>query len=74
MKEVGKTESAVAVLKKAQQRHPYNREILVALVTINRDRGALDSAIQYAKKLVALSPDDPSAQQVLKQLESQRAK
>lgn len=74
LKEVGKTEIAVAVLEKAHQRHPYDRELLLALVTISRDRGEFDSAIQYAKKLVALSPDDPAAQQLLKQLESQRAK
>lgn len=74
LKEVGRTERAVAVLEKAHRRHPYDRELLLALVTINRDRGALDAAIRYAKKLVVLSPDDPSAQQLLTQLESQRAK
>ncbi len=72
--DVGKTQRAVAVLEKAHQRHPYDRDLLLALVTINRDRGSLDSAIRYAKKLVALSPDDPAAQHLLKQLESRRAK
>ncbi len=72
--QVDKTQRAVAVLEKAYQRHPYDREILLALVTINRERGKLDLAIGYAKKLVALSPDDPAAQQLLTQLESQRGK
>ncbi|MFQ5931528.1 MAG: tetratricopeptide repeat protein, partial [Nitrospiraceae bacterium] len=72
--EVDKRKRALAVLEKAHKRHPYNRELLLALVTINHDKGKLDSAIEYAKKLVALSPEDPSAQQLLKELESQRKK
>ncbi|MFB3143430.1 MAG: tetratricopeptide repeat protein [Candidatus Methylomirabilales bacterium] len=72
LNEVGKTKRALAVLKKAHERHPYDRELLLALVTINRDKGALDSAIQYAKKLLALSPQDQASRQLLEQLQSQR--
>ncbi len=69
---IGKPDAAVDVLKNAHQRHPYDREVLLALVTINRDRGKLDSAIEYAEALATLSPQDQSAQRLLQQLRSQQ--
>ncbi len=41
---------------------------------INRDRGALEPAIQYAKKLIALSPENQTSRQLLEQLQSLRDK
>lgn len=69
---IGKPDAAVDVLKNAHQRHPYDREVLLALVTINRDRGKLDTAIEYAEALATLSPQDQSAQRLLQQLRSQQ--
>jgi Flp pilus assembly protein TadD len=66
---MGRTESALAVLEDARQRHPNDRQILLALVTINRDRGAREAAVRYARELVALSPRDPQARQLLDQLQ-----
>ncbi|MFQ5754777.1 MAG: tetratricopeptide repeat protein [Acidiferrobacterales bacterium] len=68
---VGKTESALAVLEDARQHHPNDRQILLALVTINRDRGAREAALRYARELVALSPRDSQARQLLDQLQRQ---
>jgi len=63
---------ALAVLAGAHARHPGDRDVLQALATISRDAHALSAAIEYAKKLVALDPDDPDAQRLLAELASSR--
>jgi len=65
---VGQPAQAVAVLEQAHRRHPYDRDLLVALSTINRDRGALDLARAYAEKLSAAYPEDRVGQQLLEEL------
>ena len=61
----GQGEEALRVLEANQTRHPGDRDTLVALVTINRDRGDLAAARAWAEKLVAI---DPRAQALLDQL------
>ncbi len=68
----GESERALAVMKEAQGRHPYDRELLFGLATINRDVGALEAAVRNAAQLVELWPEDAEAVQLLQQLESQR--
>ena len=63
---------ALEVLTQAYERHPGEPEILVGLATISRERGQLDAAIGYARKLVELVPDDQGARQLLAELEAQR--
>jgi Flp pilus assembly protein TadD len=58
---VARTDEALAVLRKASSQNPGARNLLVALVTINRERGALVEARGYAEKLVAAAPSDPAA-------------
>jgi Flp pilus assembly protein TadD len=65
----GETERALAVLRKAHETSPSVRPVLVALVTLNRDRGSLDEARRWAEKLVELSPDDPAARRLVAELE-----
>jgi Flp pilus assembly protein TadD len=67
----GRPKDAIKVLKETHARHPNDREVLYALVVFNRDIGNLDVAGQYAKKLIALSPQDPAARRLLKQLKQQ---
>jgi tetratricopeptide (TPR) repeat protein len=55
----GEREKAIAVLKNAHERSPANRDVLMALITFNRDKGDIGSAVLYADKLVQLSPRDP---------------
>ena len=69
---VGETDLAIAVFQGAHERHPGNRDLLMALATMNRDTGQLSTAVEYARKLVALSPQDPNALQFLTQLEAQQ--
>jgi len=65
---VGQTEQALAVMRKAHDAHPGDRDVLEALVFFNRDAGNLPAARAYAQQLAALAPDDPSVQQLLRQL------
>ena len=68
----GQVDRALEVLRIAHERRPADRELLLALATISRDSGSLEAAIDYAKKLVLLSPGDPGALQLLEQLEAGR--
>ena len=54
------------------EQNPDNRELLTALATMYRDVGAPAIAVQYARRLVALFPEDPGLRQLLGSLESQR--
>jgi tetratricopeptide (TPR) repeat protein len=51
---------AVSVLEEALKNHPYNKSILVALVTILRDRGNREEALRHAETLVRYWPQDQS--------------
>ena len=64
----GATDRALEVLKAAHQRNPADRELLLALITINRERGRVEDAATYARKLLQLSPQDPTARQIMEVL------
>ena len=68
----GDTDQALVVLERASVRHPDNRDLLTALATIHRDNGSLEAALRYARDLVALAPQDPTANQLLAQLQAQQ--
>lgn len=63
-----RTEEALAVLRRAAAANPGARSVLVALVTINRERGALGEARRWARKLVAAASLDPAAAALLASL------
>jgi tetratricopeptide (TPR) repeat protein len=63
-----RTDEALAVLRQASARNPGARSILVALVTMSRERGALRDARRYATRLVAAAPGDPAARELLASL------
>jgi Flp pilus assembly protein TadD len=64
----GRWLDALKVLREAHDRTPYDRDVLYALATINRDRKLTQAAIKYARKLVALDPSDDQAQELLRLL------
>jgi tetratricopeptide (TPR) repeat protein len=66
---MGQRDKAIAELDSAQKRHPYDRDLLHALATLNRDAGRLGVARRYARELAAVRPNDPEAQSLLRQLE-----
>jgi predicted CXXCH cytochrome family protein len=64
--------AAVDALEKANLRTPNDLEILVALTTIERDRGNFGAAVVWARQLVALQPSDERFRALAAELE-QRA-
>jgi len=50
------------------RRHPYDRDSLYALATIERDAGRVDVARGYAQRLVALEPEDLELVNLLREL------
>jgi hypothetical protein len=45
-------------LKEGLLRHPADRDILLALISINRSSGDDVSALVYAERLAVIIPDD----------------
>jgi len=61
----GETAQALKELASAHKRHPADTDILLALVTINRDVGKVGAARNYALELKALLPDEPFVDQLV---------
>lgn len=51
VKSTGDLDQSIAILKSALQGHPHDRDILVALVTINQERGNQEEALDFARRL-----------------------
>jgi tetratricopeptide (TPR) repeat protein len=64
----GQVPRALDVLSAASRRHAADRDILLALATINRDAGRIAEARKYAERLAAGDPEDASAAALLKEL------
>ena len=65
---LGNSSEAIAVLKKAHERHPYNVDLIMALIGIHRDIGDVKTAVIYVKKLEQLTPGSPLIQQIMNAL------
>jgi tetratricopeptide (TPR) repeat protein len=68
----GRTDTALDVLRATYREHSGDRETLLALATLSRDQGNLDDAYDYAAKLSALVPGDPTVKQLLAELSAAR--
>lgn len=66
----GQAQEGLAVLEESLQYNPYSREILMALVTMNRDLGEPSTAANYLRRLLILEPQDTQLQTLLRQLEA----
>ena len=66
----GDSDGARDVLTAGHERHPADRSILEALATLHRDRGETAQALDYARRLEALFPTDPSVRALRQDLES----
>ena len=60
---------ALSALRAAEVRHPYNLEILGALVSMNREAGKPHEALPYARKIAEVLPDEPGVEQLITELE-----
>jgi Flp pilus assembly protein TadD len=63
---------AMALLEKAHQRHPSDRNIMLALVSIARDNGDLATALLRARELVILDPSDTQLRSLVSELEKRQ--
>jgi tetratricopeptide (TPR) repeat protein len=64
----GNVARAVSVLEDALTKHPYSKDILIALVTIQRDRGNREEALRHAATLVSFWPHDQSVVRLYQEL------
>jgi Flp pilus assembly protein TadD len=69
----GQREQAMAVLKQVLVDHPDDRDTLVALVGYAREAGDLAVALDYAKRLAELAPDDQGVKAFVENLQRQVA-
>jgi tetratricopeptide (TPR) repeat protein len=56
----GRANDAIEVLEQSIKEHPYNKEILIALITFNSELGNPDEAIRYYKKYKEFYLQDPN--------------
>jgi predicted CXXCH cytochrome family protein len=67
---VAKQRKALAVLEAANARHPYNLDILSALISMQREAGDTKAALVYARKAAEALPDNKEIKQLITDLES----
>jgi Flp pilus assembly protein TadD len=65
----GRLSEAIQVLEAARRRHPGDLETLSALVTFSREADRREQALEYARQLQQLVPDNPSVDQLVQELE-----
>jgi predicted CXXCH cytochrome family protein len=65
----GKWREALAVLKAANARLPYNLDILSALISIQREAGDNKAALVYAREAAEALPDNKEIKQLITELE-----
>lgn len=66
----GRSAEALSVLEKALDQHPFDRDLLYALATINRDLNRFDKALEYTTRLIKIFPDVQAFQQLEQLLRS----
>jgi Flp pilus assembly protein TadD len=69
----GTPAEAMALLERAHQQHPADRNILRALVSIARDTGDFALALRHARELVTLDPGDAQLRALVSDLEKRQA-
>jgi len=65
----GKRDAALVVLRAASARHPYDLDILGALVSMNGESWNARAALPYARKLAEVLPDDAVLKKLIADLE-----
>ncbi|MGO9675410.1 MAG: multiheme c-type cytochrome [Methylocella sp.] len=66
---IGGHPQAMALLEETHRRHPTDRDILLALVSIARETGDGATALLHARELAALYPADMQLRLLVRQLE-----
>ena len=68
----GAAKEALALLEEAHQQHPADRNILMALVAIARDRGDFAAALHHARELLTLDPGNAQLRSLVSDLEKRQ--
>ncbi len=64
----GRRQEAIAALRDADRRHPYDLDLLGALVSFEREAGDTRAALGHARKLAEALPDDPQVKALVAEL------
>lgn len=67
----GRGDEAMTVLKESLDRHPGDRETLLALISFSRDAGDFGTALEYAERLARIAPGDASLVALIENLRRQ---
>lgn len=70
---IGAGASAMELLEASHKRHPADRDTLMALVSIARERGNFEAALTHARELAALYPTDMQLRLLILDLEKRQA-
>lgn len=65
----GQSARALQVLEANHRQHPSDRDTLAALASLNGAAGRRGAALEYARKLQAIMPDNPDTKRLIDQLE-----
>jgi len=68
----GRRGEALAALRAADARHPYDLDILGALVSMLREAGDNKAALAYAKKVAEALPEDAGVKRLVTDLEGRK--
>jgi Flp pilus assembly protein TadD len=66
--DTGSIDQSMVALRSALQRHPFDWNLLNALVSYHLERGNLKEALETADRLLALEPDNPAVQRLVRDL------
>jgi len=67
--DTGDPARGLAILQAALRQHPWDRDLLQGVMSFAAQAGNRASAVEAARRLVALAPEDPDLQQQLRALE-----
>lgn len=68
LNDTGRKSESIRVLEEAHKRRPADREVLYALINFNRANGDIPAAVEYAEKLIEVSPENSEATRILHEL------
>ena len=71
LESAGRKAEALRVLREAHERFPDDVELLMGLIAVARSAGERRAALDYARKLTALTPADPGLRQLIAELEAE---
>ncbi|MCX7892067.1 MAG: tetratricopeptide repeat protein [Burkholderiales bacterium] len=68
LNDAGRRPEALAALGAALKRHPHDRDLLLTTALFQRDAGNGTQALEYARRLAAVEPDDPRVARLVAEL------